>query len=364
MSHVGSRAEQTRHARRALTAVSTVAMAASMLLAVAGCADGDALEGQDDVEVTSDAIACEPRMVVFPVAAPHNIGYDGSCTGGPCPISCPDAHANSDWNVDQGGDHHGIDVFAYQGAPLVAVADATVVAAGTVSNTSGIRVKLRDACGWNYYYGHMDAEYVSVGQTVIAGEVIGTMGRTGAASTHLHFNISPGDYNNDIDPFDLLAATSGTACDAEPPPAEPPPAEPPPAEEQPADPGEEPPADPGEAPPADGCGSLAAGNVLDVNGAVTSCDGRFVLVMQDDGNLVLYQSGVGALWSAFTAGHPGSALAMQDDGNLVIYASSGQAIWNTGTNGHAGASLAVQDDGNVVVYGAPGALWNTGTSGH
>jgi murein DD-endopeptidase MepM/ murein hydrolase activator NlpD len=155
----------------------------------------------------------DPQMVHFPVGAEHNIGYDnGSCGTGTCEISCPDIHANSDWNGAAG--HHGIDIFAFYQAELAAVADAEVVAVGVVSDTSGLRVRLRDACGWEYYYGHLDEAFVSVGQTLVAGEPIGSMGATGTQSVHLHFNVSfDGSYSDDIDPFDLLAATSPTACD-------------------------------------------------------------------------------------------------------------------------------------------------------
>lgn len=155
----------------------------------------------------------EPQMIHFPIAAPHNIGYDNpSCGTGTCEVSCPDANANSDWNGGAG--HHGIDLFAHYQAPLVAVADAEVVAVGVVSDTSGLRVRIRDACGWEYYYGHLDEAMVAVGDVVTPGEQLGTMGATGTQSVHLHFNVSfEGNYSDDIDPFDLLEATSPTACD-------------------------------------------------------------------------------------------------------------------------------------------------------
>ena len=134
----------------------------------------------DHEALAERSVACAPQMWVFPVDAPHNIGYDhASCGSGTCAISCPDDHANSDW----GGSHHGIDVFAFHRAPLVAVADAEVVAVGTVSATSGLRVRLRDACGWEYYYGHTDEAVVSVGQHVAAGELVAYMGATGTGST-------------------------------------------------------------------------------------------------------------------------------------------------------------------------------------
>lgn len=301
----------------------------------------------DDIDVDPIAITCQPTMHVFPVADAHNIGYDhASCGTGTCQISCPDAHANSDWDAH---DHQGIDVFAYDRAPLVAVTDGIIKRVGVVSATSGLRVRLKDDCGWEYYYGHLDEAVVAEGQHVEAGQLIGYMGKTGTGSVHLHFNVSPdGNYSSDIDPFPLLKDTSPTACGGELPPLPPPP-----------DAGDQPPPPP---PPA-GCGVLGVDEALFVNDVLSSCDGRFNLVMQPDGNLVLYRSGVGALWSSQTHGQPGHAAVMQGDGNFVLYGTNGTPLWHAGTHGHAGAVLAMQDDGNLVIYSGTTPLWWTGTHG-
>lgn len=166
-----------------------------------------------DEEVESRAW-CEPLMTEFPIAEAHNIGYEGACAPNGCPVSCPDVNANSDWSASQ--DHHGIDVFARHRAPVVAVADGTVEygAEHPQSPTSGIAVKIVDACGWSYYYGHLDEALVVGSNQVVAGQLIGYMGSTGAASTHLHFNMSPGGYYEDIDPIGWLASRSPTACGA------------------------------------------------------------------------------------------------------------------------------------------------------
>lgn len=194
-----------------LLAVASACGSSEVLIATDGMEDGELV----DAATSQAAITCSPRMSVFPVKARHNIGYDSaSCGSGTCVTSCPDANANSDW----GGGHHGIDIFAFQRAPLVAVVSGTIVRVGTVSSTSGIRVRLRDSCGWEYYYGHLDQAVVTQGQQVSAGQLIGYMGRTGTASTHLHFNVSPdGNYSSDINPFTLLKTTSPTACASAPP---------------------------------------------------------------------------------------------------------------------------------------------------
>lgn len=311
----------------------------------------DDLDHDDDLdadETPNSTVTCQPQMSVFPVGEAHNIGYDGSCGGGGgCPVSCPDIHANSDWNP--AATHNGIDVFAREGAPLVAVADGVVIASGTVSNTSGLRVKIRDACGWNYYYGHMLSSVVAEGDHVGAGQLIGYMGHTGAASTHLHFNVSPGDYLDDINPFDLLQATSPTACGGEPP--APPPEEPPPVEPPPP-------------PPEAGCGLLVPNQVIGVDQAIYSCDNRFSLVLQGDGNIVQYWNGTStAIWNAGTVGQPADALIMQDDGNLVLYSAAGTPLWHTQTNGRPGSYLSLDDNGALIIFEGTTPVWWNGTGG-
>ena len=101
---------------------------------------------------------------------------------------------------------------------------------------------------------------------------------------------------------------------------------------------------------------------LAVIGSITSQDSRFTLIMQGDGNLVLYGPGGRYRWDTGTNGQAVSQAIMQGDGNFVIYGPGG-AIWATGTDGHPGAWLIVQNDGNVVIYDSAGnPLWATGTN--
>jgi hypothetical protein len=103
------------------------------------------------------------------------------------------------------------------------------------------------------------------------------------------------------------------------------------------------------------CGYLMSGEGLGNGRTLNSCDGRFSLTMQTDGNLVLYQSGGGALWATGTPGNSGRNVTafMQTDGNFVVYAnpwSSWIPLWSSGTWGQPGSYLALQNDGNLVVY--------------
>ncbi|MET9699984.1 hypothetical protein ABZY31_24105 [Streptomyces sp. NPDC006529] len=72
-----------------------------------------------------------------------------------------------------------------------------------------------------------------------------------------------------------------------------------------------------------------------------------------------------------TPGKP--ELVMQPDGNLVIYAVGNirpdLPLWNSGTYGYWGAYALMQEDGNFVIYkkdggpGKGGAVWASGTYG-
>jgi hypothetical protein len=103
---------------------------------------------------------------------------------------------------------------------------------------------------------------------------------------------------------------------------------------------------------------------LTANQYVRSLDKRYALVMQGDGNLVLYGAGYHALWHTGTGGNGGARAVMQGDGNLVVYRADGQPLWASNTAGsHSNLRLTVQDDGNLVIYNSAGALWSSGTGG-
>lgn len=103
---------------------------------------------------------------------------------------------------------------------------------------------------------------------------------------------------------------------------------------------------------------LVAGQRLTSGQYLLSTNGRYKLVMQGDGNLVLYDNQTNsARWSTGTNGRANVSATMQGDGNFVLY--SGQtAVWNTATNGFGGARIVVQDDANIVVYHGGNALWD------
>ena len=93
------------------------------------------------------------------------------------------------------GWHHGEDIFAPLGAPLLAVADGTVFSVGW-NELGGYRLWLRDHQGNQFYYAHLSAysPLAVDGREVRAGAVLGFVGNTGDAQStpyHLHFEIHP-----------------------------------------------------------------------------------------------------------------------------------------------------------------------------
>jgi LPXTG-motif cell wall-anchored protein len=113
------------------------------------------------------------------------------------------------------GWHHGDDLFAPLGTPLVAVATGTLTLVGW-NELGGWRVWLTDKKGNSFYYAHMAGYALSIlhQKHVQAGQVIGFLGRTGDAFTttpHLHFEIHPHQkqlvalgYDGAVDPTTYL----------------------------------------------------------------------------------------------------------------------------------------------------------------
>jgi|DEB0MinimDraft_4_1074332.scaffolds.fasta_scaffold25755_2 hypothetical protein len=102
-------------------------------------------------------------------------------------------------------------------------------------------------------------------------------------------------------------------------------------------------------------------------GTLTSQNQMYRVVMQNDGNLVIYDRQDKYHWSSGTSGQ-GTApykFVMQEDGNLVIYDVDGSSTWNSGTAGRGTGPyrLVMQNDRNLVVYDSTDtSLWSSGTT--
>jgi murein DD-endopeptidase MepM/ murein hydrolase activator NlpD len=111
------------------------------------------------------------------------------------------------------GWHHGDDLFAPLGTPVVAVANGTLSLVGW-NKLGGWRLWLTDGDGNSFYYAHLAAysRWILDHPNVRAGQVVGFLGRTGDAfgtTPHLHFEIHPHqyldlDYDGAVDPTAYL----------------------------------------------------------------------------------------------------------------------------------------------------------------
>lgn len=101
--------------------------------------------------------------------------------------------------------HAGVDVANAIGTPIYAVADGKVIDSGPAAGF-GMWVRIQHADGTITVYGHIDTSTVTVGQDVMAGDQIATMGNRGfSTGPHLHFEVHlPGEVK--IDPLPWLAS--------------------------------------------------------------------------------------------------------------------------------------------------------------
>jgi hypothetical protein len=108
--------------------------------------------------------------------------------------------------------------------------------------------------------------------------------------------------------------------------------------------------------------TMQVGQLLRAGQSRRSANGAYVVVMQPDGNLVVYERATRTpLWSSLTNGHPGAHAAFGADGNLVVLDVDGTPLyWSASVTGGPGSRLVMQDDGNLVVYGGDkAARWSS-----
>lgn len=154
-----------------------------------------------NVAVAEDGVADAPRSLTMPV------------------LGVPRTAVGNSWNDPRGGGlrgHHGTDIMAAGGTPVVAAAPGRIEKLFQ-SALGGITVYVRSPDRrWTYYYAHLAgyAPGVREGMAVAAGDRLGYVGDTGdagAGNYHLHFGVSrmqPGQrwwQGEEVNPYPLLA---------------------------------------------------------------------------------------------------------------------------------------------------------------
>lgn len=100
-------------------------------------------------------------------------------------------------------DHPGVDLAARAGTPVRASADG-VVAEASEDSIFGNYLRLTHPGGFETFYGHLRERQAAAGDSVRAGQPIGTVGSTGRSTApHLHFEVRR--HGEPLNPAELLA---------------------------------------------------------------------------------------------------------------------------------------------------------------
>ncbi len=178
----------------------------------------------------STALAAQLRQAQSRFAPPVSAAPAASPSEGPMPVTTPltafyptpqgathvfpivgGGSFSNDWGGPRPGgrSHQGIDLFAINGTPVVAISDGTLFRVGW-NRIGGWRYWLRDRWGNEFYHAHLSgfAPAAREGAVVKAGTVLGYVGTSGDARgtpPHVHFEIHPGG-GGPIAPFSYVSA--------------------------------------------------------------------------------------------------------------------------------------------------------------
>jgi LysM repeat protein len=152
--------------------------------------------------VEPDPATPEPAPTVVPAPAPPPL------TAPPAAVSAGfiwpvNGTLNSRFGPRWGSFHSGIDLSVGYGTEVAAAASGQVVLASYSGYGYGNYIIVRHGDGSETLYGHLSSIWVSLGQYVGRGEIIGAVGCTGwCTGPHLHFEVRIG--GSPVDPLAYL----------------------------------------------------------------------------------------------------------------------------------------------------------------
>jgi hypothetical protein len=101
---------------------------------------------------------------------------------------------------------------------------------------------------------------------------------------------------------------------------------------------------------------LTSGQRMTVGGSLTSANGKYKLVYQSDGKLILYDSANKSIWAATTPSFKAHGVEMNTDGRMILRGmvdSKGNLLlpaWSTPTELNPNSYAQVTDDGRLVIF--------------
>jgi len=106
--------------------------------------------------------------------------------------------------------HRGLDLAFLYGTPIVATANGKVVKLEYDPQGFGLYIDIQHNYGFKTRYAHLQRQLVELGQVVVQGDVIGTMGSSGQSTgTHLHYEVMIGTQL--VDPLKFLNMANSNA---------------------------------------------------------------------------------------------------------------------------------------------------------
>jgi hypothetical protein len=103
--------------------------------------------------------------------------------------------------------------------------------------------------------------------------------------------------------------------------------------------------------------TLANGSQLEAGEGLVSPNGSYLASIDATGALSVTTSAGMAVWKSPAAG-AGAHLVMQSDGNLVLYSAGWTAVWSTATWNNPNDELTLRNDGTLAVLSATATvLW-------
>ena len=102
--------------------------------------------------------------------------------------------------------------------------------------------------------------------------------------------------------------------------------------------------------------------ILEKGSSIESKNGVYKLILRESGNLELMCNDT-SLWSSKTKNPDVDVFQYQSNGNLVIRKADGTYLWESKTAHDVNPPdrLVLQDDGNLVLYAGSTSKWHTNT---